>query len=122
MVDATTRINCPACAHQLELGPRTDVSHLVCPHCEAPIPDDADRDENEIVEEIAPGFRPGQKIGNYVIESLIGTGGMAVVFKARQLSLNRPVALKVLPKHLATNNGFTRPEHITRITRTLGGY
>ncbi|HEY9787373.1 MAG TPA: serine/threonine-protein kinase [Candidatus Obscuribacterales bacterium] len=32
----------------------------------------------------------------YLIESIIGSGGMSVVFKATHLSMNKPVALKVL--------------------------
>ena len=51
MADAATKVNCPACAHQLELSSSTDLTHLVCPHCEAQIPADAVRGENEIAEE-----------------------------------------------------------------------
>jgi len=41
-------------------------------------------------------------IGNqYELESEIGRGGMAVVYRARDLRLNRPVAIKVLPPELA---------------------
>lgn len=47
------------------------------------------------------GFpRVGDTFGGYVIESLLGHGGMGVVFRARNVALNRPVALKVLsPVH-----------------------
>ena len=39
----------------------------------------------------------GKRAGPYFIDSLIGKGGMGVVFKARDTQLNRTVALKVLP-------------------------
>ena len=38
---------------------------------------------------------------HYELEGEIGRGGMSVVFRARDLRLNRPVAIKVLPPELA---------------------
>src|SRR6185295_18455465 len=39
----------------------------------------------------------GQQLGSYQIASLLGAGGMGVVYKARDARLNRTVAVKVLP-------------------------
>lgn len=44
-----------------------------------------------------------KKIGSYEVISKIGQGGMAAVYKCRQVSLNRPVAIKVLSKKLTEN-------------------
>jgi serine/threonine-protein kinase len=51
-------------------------------------------------------YRPAQQIPGFQILSRIGQGAMAVVFKAKQLSLDRIVAIKVLPKRLSENREF----------------
>src|SRR5262245_4314687 len=43
----------------------------------------------------------GQRIGPYQLSSKIGSGGMGVVYKARDTRLDRTVAIKVLTAHLA---------------------
>ncbi|MFB7783303.1 serine/threonine-protein kinase [Streptomyces vinaceus] len=56
------------------------------------------------------GGRPsdlrGKRIAGYLVESEIGRGGMAVVYLARDLRLDRPVALKLLAPELARNDVF----------------
>lgn len=46
--------------------------------------------------------------GNYEIVAPIGEGGMAMVYRARQRSLNRDVALKALHSHFAEDQDFVR--------------
>ena len=43
----------------------------------------------------------GTKLGPYQIESPIGAGGMGEVYKATDTRLERTVAIKVLPAHVA---------------------
>jgi serine/threonine protein kinase len=43
----------------------------------------------------------GRQLGPYRVIAQLGKGGMATVFKAYQPSMDRYVALKVLPRHLA---------------------
>ena len=45
----------------------------------------------------------GQQLGPYQVLSALGAGGMGEVYKARDTRLDRTVAIKVLPAHLAEN-------------------
>jgi serine/threonine protein kinase len=59
--------------------------------------------------EVAPGVEgalAGQTLGHYQLLERIGRGGMATVYKTYQPSLDRYVAVKVLPTYLAHEPGF----------------
>jgi len=55
-------------------------------------------------------------VGQYEIDREIGRGGMGIVYLARDLNLDRPVAIKTLPAHLA-GTGDVR-ERFLREART----
>jgi predicted Ser/Thr protein kinase len=46
---------------------------------------------------------PGTRLGPYAIAAPIGSGGMGEVYKATDTRLDRTVAIKVLPEHVASN-------------------
>jgi DNA-binding beta-propeller fold protein YncE len=48
----------------------------------------------------------GSTVAGYRIEELIGRGGMGVVYRATHLTLERPVALKVIASNLVSQEGF----------------
>ncbi|MFG0256794.1 MAG: serine/threonine protein kinase [Phycisphaerales bacterium JB043] len=50
--------------------------------------------------------RSGQQIPGFRILGKLGAGAMATVFKAKQLSLDRTVAIKVLPRKFSKNQDF----------------
>src|SRR5713226_4728670 len=51
----------------------------------------------------------GTKLGPYDVQSLLGSGGMGEVYRARDTRLGRSVAIKILPSNLALD-----PEHLDR--------
>ena len=61
--------------------------------------------------------------GRYEIEREIGRGGMATVYRARDIHHDRPVALKVLHPELAESLGALdvtlSPEEIARIEEAV---
>ncbi|MBN8619525.1 MAG: protein kinase, partial [Anaerolineae bacterium] len=48
----------------------------------------------------------GKQIGGYEIQDVIGKGGMATVYKAHQVSMNRTVAVKVLPEQYINDDTY----------------
>ncbi|MGD9374650.1 MAG: serine/threonine-protein kinase, partial [Anaerolineae bacterium] len=59
----------------------------------------------------------GKWLGGYQIVEQIGQGGMATVFKAYQPSMDRYVAVKILPSHFTEDESFLG--RFTQEARTL---
>jgi eukaryotic-like serine/threonine-protein kinase len=51
---------------------------------------------------------PGTKLGDYEVKSLLSSGGMGEVYRARDSRLARDVAIKVLPSFLLADSGRLR--------------
>ncbi|MBR7104653.1 MAG: protein kinase [Lentisphaeria bacterium] len=78
------KLYCDACAKPITPEIPEGAAAVPCPLCgkEIPVPE--------------KNVAPGVVIGDFLIEKPLSHGGMGEVFVARQLSLDRPVALKVL--------------------------
>jgi serine/threonine protein kinase len=57
--------------------------------------------------------------GKYEFIELIGSGGMGVIYKARQIILNRPVAVKMLHSHMISDKALMRFQREGKAGSTL---
>ena len=76
---------------------------------------ESNRAVNGILDAMA--VEPGKRFGPYEITSPVGAGGMGEVYRARDTRLDREVAVKVLPSHLAASP--QRRERFEREARAI---
>jgi hypothetical protein len=81
---------CNNCDSRLEIEAESAGEQVECPTCKAWV--------------VVPrkGIEPGTTLGGFRIVRLLGRGGMAEVYLARQLSMDRAVAVKILSQSLAS--------------------
>lgn len=81
---------CNNCESRLEIEAESAGEQVECPTCKAWV--------------VVPrkGIEPGTTLGGFRIVRLLGRGGMAEVYLARQLSMDRAVAVKILSRNLAS--------------------
>ena len=71
----------------------------------------------QLVSDLAPDANVGRTLGPYVLERLLGIGGMGVVYFAHDRKLQRDVAIKILPQAFTGN--ADRLARFEREARTL---
>ena len=88
------RVQCIFCFHIVRVPEDNDGGTINCPNCQ------------QAVAVPKSTLGEGCVVDDFVIKHEIGSGGMATVFLARQLSMDRPVALKVLNDRFAASETF----------------
>jgi serine/threonine protein kinase/Tol biopolymer transport system component len=67
-----------------------------------------------------PSALSGTRFGTYLIQSLVGAGGMGEVYRARDTRLGRDVAIKILPRTVASDRDrIARFEREARVLAAL---
>ncbi len=103
MSEATPQIiePCPACGQLVDVTDEMPFSEVSCPSC-------------------GEAMRARRQFNNFALIELVGEGGMGSVFKATDLNLQRPVALKILKKEAgSTESDWEKLEQEARITASI---
>ena len=114
---------CPSCSQPVAAGSR------FCPACGTAVTQDVPSATGPYLARAGPApahalgadaatptrFPPGAVLsGRYRVVALLGRGGMGEVYRADDLTLGQPVALKFLPAHLAHD-----PDRLARFRKEV---
>ncbi|HXG97910.1 MAG TPA: protein kinase [Gemmatimonadales bacterium] len=119
----TTRTtNCPRCSQPLQAGAR------FCPSCGSDTSGDQTAIATRKLDSASALLAKGDSgliealrhatLGEYEVMGLLGRGGMATVYLAHDIALDRKVAIKVMSPHLLSGEGMA--ERFKREARTAG--
>ena len=99
---------CRHCGKNVETAADRESGRLLCAECGAPLGYSA------------AALPAGTVIAGYRIEEPVGQGGMGVVYRATQISLGRPAALKILSDELSEDPAFVESFfHEARVAANL---
>ena len=87
---------CSTCGVRLQVDGEDVGSEVECPECHG------------MTKIPVTGPGPGVTFGGFRIKELLGKGGMGEVYLARQLSMDRYVALKILPSEFTAREDFVK--------------
>jgi serine/threonine protein kinase len=113
----TETARCPRCGDNFPDGLEAKDFEGICPNCLAflavdqgsdVLPSEAAPDPLRLAAKDPPPLKRGATFHGMELLELIGQGGMGVVYKARQIELDRIVALKILSPRLAADPEFPR--------------
>ncbi len=104
-------ISCPVCGASFMGDANGGETH--CPHCDTTFNVSTGRYKVSTQKDDDPSGAHGQSyvgqvIGGCKIGQKLGEGGMGSVYHAKQLSLDRDVALKILPPELTSQQNFMK--------------
>ncbi len=102
------RTECPLCGKALRIVRKTGKERAARALPQASTTWGTEGFHSEERREEFGGIKKGDILGGFRVDEMLGAGAMAVVYKATQLSLDRPVALKVLPTEYARKEIFVR--------------
>jgi len=116
----TQTTNCPRCGQPMQAGAR------FCPSCGSDISGQQTAFATAKIEARPQPPRDAgvmdnlrrATIGDYEVLGLLGRGGMATVYLAHDIALDRKVAIKVMSPHLVAGEGMA--ERFKREARTAG--
>ncbi|MBV9128530.1 MAG: serine/threonine protein kinase [Verrucomicrobia bacterium] len=92
---------CPGCAAWLDVSEQEPLARIHCPIC-------------------GTGLQVERRFDHFVITEKLGAGGMGAVYRATDVHLHRPVALKLLHKESSTDPEFiAKFEDEARITASI---
>lgn len=99
----TLKFYCHICGQKLDATGLTPFSKILCPACEGTL--------------IVPAW-----FENYLLEEPVGQGGMATVYRALDIALDREVAIKLLDKSVLGENIIDIFLHEARTAATINHY